>query len=73
MGTSLDDDDSIKSDEEASQTVLAEDQSVEVTSVVSNRTSVSKRSAGSIARERHFSKERDKFNNEIGRIKGRHD
>jgi hypothetical protein len=73
MGTGLDDDDSIKSDEEASQTVLAEDKLVEVTSVVSNRTSVSKKSAGSIARERNFSKERDKFNNEIGHIKGRHD
>jgi hypothetical protein len=73
MGTGLDDNDSIKSDEEASQTGLAEDESVEVTSVVSNRTSVLKRSAGSIARERHFSKERDKFNSEIGRIKGRHD
>jgi hypothetical protein len=73
MGTGLDNDDSIKSDEEASQTVLAEDESVEVTSVVSNRTSVSKRSASLIAREKHFSKERDKFNNQIGHIKGHHD
>ena len=72
MGSGLDDNDSIKSDEEAAVTVLEEDASVEEASFVSNRTSVSKRSAGSIARERHYSNARDKFNNELGRINDRH-
>jgi hypothetical protein len=72
MGSGWDDNDSIKSDEEASATVLEEDAAVEEASVISNRTSVSKRSAGSIARERHYSNARDKFNNELGRINNRH-
>jgi hypothetical protein len=72
MGSGRDDNDSIKSDEEASATVLEEDASVEEASVISNRTSVSKRSAGSIARERHYSNARDKFNNELGRINDCH-
>jgi hypothetical protein len=72
MGLGQDDNNSIKSDEEASATVLEEDASVEEASVVSNRTSVSKRSAGSIARERHYSNARDQFNNELGRINDRH-
>jgi hypothetical protein len=49
MGSGWDDNNSIKSDEEASATVLDEDASVEEASVISNRTSISKRSAGSIA------------------------
>ena len=73
MGSGLDDDEfSIKSDEEAAKTVLEEDETVEETSVVSNKTSVSKRSAGSLAREKHYTNARDTFNNEIGRVKDRH-
>jgi hypothetical protein len=72
MGSGWDDNDLIKSDEEASATVIEEDASVEEASVISNRTSVSKRSAGSIARERHYSNARDKFNNELGHINDHH-
>ena len=73
MGSGLQDDDlSIKSDEAEAVTVLNDNETTEESSVVSNKTSISKRSAGSIARSKHYANAREQFNNEIGRVKDRH-
>ncbi len=73
MGSSLDDDDlSSKSDETGAETVQDDNATVKESSIVSNKTLVSKRLAGSIARAKHYANERDKFNNELGHIKDCH-
>jgi hypothetical protein len=73
MGSGLEDDDlSSKLDETGAENVWDDNATVEESSIISNKTLVSKRSAGSIACAKHYANERDKFNNELGRVKDRH-
>ncbi len=73
MGSGLDDNNlSSKSDETGAKTVWDDNATVKESSIVSNKTLVSKRLAGSITCAKHYANEWDKFNNELGRIKDHH-